>query len=125
MRKFKSGDKVKCNTSLYLGIKENEIVTVDKYIEGGHFYIEENIGAYDEEDFTLVILKQNPNTTYCFECGKLNIEEYQVMIYDDNMELDYVKCCSLNCANITREENSRHLKDMYDRIERQCIQRLK
>lgn len=125
MSKFKIGDKVRCNSRFYIGVKEGEIVTVSEYIENGCFYINESVGEYAEEDFTLVILKQNSDTTKCYECGNLNVSEYQVMIYDDAMNLKFVKCCSMRCANISKGINSRYLKDMYEKIDRQCIQRLK
>lgn len=54
MKKFKSGDKVICKTNEYLNLREEQCVTVEKYIEDGIFYIEEEMGSYEDCDFVNV-----------------------------------------------------------------------
>ena len=49
--KFKPGDKLICKSNEYSTIKENQRVTVEKYVIDGYFYIEEMVGSYDENDF--------------------------------------------------------------------------
>lgn len=49
--KFKSGDKVICKSNEYITIKENQCVTVDRYVDDYYFYIDEEIGVYNQADF--------------------------------------------------------------------------
>lgn len=69
--------------------------------------------------------------TKCYLCSEKLEEEYQVMIYltkchsYDPISMEFVKCCSMECANALKEKNYKVYKSMADDIKNQCIQRLK
>lgn len=49
--KFDKGDKIICKTNEYLNLREGQCVTVEKYIDNGIFYIEEEMGSFEDSDF--------------------------------------------------------------------------
>lgn len=59
----------------------------------------------------------------CYLCGRELQEEYQVMLYDPYLEFKI--CCSMECANQLKNNNSDHLYDRYRTVDGQCIQRIK
>lgn len=59
----------------------------------------------------------------CSNCNRPLEEEYQVMIFDP--EQKFVKCCSEECANELKEENTNVLYGRFCAVDRQCIQVLK
>ena len=70
----------------------------------------------------------------CYNCDGELIGEYQVMIYEPNLQ--FVKCCCMDCAEELKKANEKILYDrsetvrrlLYDRSEtvrRQVIQILK
>jgi hypothetical protein len=61
----------------------------------------------------------------CYVCDSLNEHEYQVKIINENNgQLEFVKCCSLEHAEMLKKENSNIHKSRYEDIENQRIQRL-
>lgn len=62
-------------------------------------------------------------TEKCYNCDEELVEEYQVMIYEPDLQL--IKCCCMDCAEEVKKRNEEILYDRSETVRRQCIQRLK
>lgn len=56
----------------------------------------------------------------CYNCEEYLIGEYQVEIY--NPDLQVVKCCCMSCAEEVKKRNEEILKDRLEAVKKQSIQ---
>ncbi|HJG95760.1 MAG TPA: hypothetical protein K8V90_01505 [Romboutsia timonensis] len=59
----------------------------------------------------------------CYNCDGELIGEYQVMIYEPNLQ--FVKCCCMDCAEELKKANEEILYDRSETVRRQVIRILK
>ena len=66
---------------------------------------------------------KNMKIERCYNCDGELIGEYQVMIYEPNLQ--FVKCCCMDCAEELKKANEEILYDRAETVRRQVIQILK
>ena len=117
---------------------EEEFIVEEIYL-GGYKCIARSINTDERKSFECSYvndliekrIKKEIEKTKCYLCGEKLEEEYQVMIYlkkyysYEPISMEFVKCCSMECANALKEKNYKVYKNMADGIKHQYIQRLK
>lgn len=61
----------------------------------------------------------------CYVCKEELKHAYQVKVITDTGKMHFVKCCSLEHAEMLKKENADMHKRRYKDVEAQCIQRLR
>ena len=110
-------------------LPEGDIMEVYKWTKKVNFENILDIIAYNDKflndllakDYIQLIWQRNNEKCYC--CNSILLEEYQVMIIEG--DLQFVKCCCMDCAEKVKRINEENLYDQYENIKNQSIQILK
>lgn len=113
--------------NIHTDIKQLEYSVPSKYRHKIHcMHINSSSCEYLVQSLGFNVVSSNDTINTCPVCNGKLLEEYQVKIFnEDNMKMEFTKCCSLHCANDLKEKNSKYWHSLYSQVDRQCIQKLK